>query len=72
MLLVDTLEGRIVDDKELKRNTAAKHDFASWVESNVLRIDAIVKRAKCSNTSIEPVLDNTTQSGPETPHIQIR
>ncbi|KAH9945966.1 uncharacterized protein BXZ73DRAFT_95482 [Epithele typhae] len=29
MLLVDTEDGRIVDDKELKRATARKQDFAS-------------------------------------------
>ncbi len=44
MLLVDTVEGRIVDDKELKRNTAMKQNFASWVESHVLQVPNIVKR----------------------------
>jgi len=44
MLLVDTVEGRIVDDKELKRNTAKKQNFASWVESHVLRVPNILKR----------------------------
>ncbi|KAI9466246.1 NADPH-dependent glutamate synthase [Lactarius psammicola] len=44
MLLVDTVEGRIVDDKELKRNTAKKQNFASWVESHVLQVPNIVKR----------------------------
>jgi glutamate synthase (NADPH/NADH) len=44
MLLVDTVEGRIVDDKELKRNTARKQNFASWVETHVLRVPNIVKR----------------------------
>ena len=62
MLLVDTLEGRIVDDKELKRNTASKQNFASWVESHVLRVPTIVKRVKRSNTPIEPVLDDSTLS----------
>lgn len=46
MLLVDTGEGRIVDDRELKRNTARKQNFASWVESNMLHLPAIVKRVE--------------------------
>jgi glutamate synthase (NADH) len=44
MLLVDTVEGRIVDDKELKKKTAEKQDFAMWVGHNVLRVPNIVKR----------------------------
>ena len=34
MLLVDTVEGRIADDKELKRATTRKQNFGSWVESS--------------------------------------
>ncbi len=48
MLLVDTVEGRIVDDKELKRTTARKQNFASCVESNMLDVPAIVKRVQRS------------------------
>jgi len=33
MFFIDTVEGRIVDDKELKRATAAVQNFASWVEN---------------------------------------
>ncbi|KAJ7929220.1 hypothetical protein B0H13DRAFT_940898 [Mycena leptocephala] len=62
MLLVDTLEGRIVDDKELKRNTAAKQNFASWVEAHVLHVPNIVKRVKRSNLRLHPVLDDYTLS----------
>ena len=62
MLLVDTLEGRIVDDKELKRNTASKQNFASWVEAHVLEVPNIIKRVKRSNVSLDPILDETTLS----------
>ncbi|KAG6891336.1 glutamate synthase [NADH] [Termitomyces sp. T32_za158] len=58
MLLVDTLEGRIVDDKELKRTTAAKQNFASWVETHVLHVPNILKRVVRSNIRLEPVLDD--------------
>ncbi|KAF9239590.1 NADPH-dependent glutamate synthase [Melanogaster broomeanus] len=62
MLLVDTLEGRIVDDKELKRNTATKQNFASWVETHVLHVPNIVKRVMRNNVSIDPVIDDAPLS----------
>ena len=61
MLLVDTLEGRIVDDKELKRNTARKQNFASWVETHMLTVPNIVKRVKRSQ-SIDARPDGTSLS----------
>jgi glutamate synthase (NADPH/NADH) len=44
MLLVDTKEGRIVDDKELKMNTAKRQPFAAWVENQVIRLPEVVRR----------------------------
>jgi glutamate synthase (NADH) len=61
MLLVDTVEGRIVDDKELKRETARKQNFASWVESNMLLVPNIVKRVERSQP-ISVKIDETTLS----------
>lgn len=58
MLLVDTLEGRIVDDKELKRTTAAKQNFSSWLETHVIHIPNILKRVKRSNVRIGPELND--------------
>jgi glutamate synthase (NADH) len=61
MLLVDTVEGRIVDDKELKSNTANKQNFASWVEHNVLRVPAIVKRVMRTQ-SVDVIVDESPLS----------
>jgi glutamate synthase (NADPH/NADH) len=58
MLLVDTIEGRIVDDKELKYTTAAKQNFASWLGAHVLHVPHIIKRVKRANINLEPVLDD--------------
>ncbi len=58
MLLVDTVEGRIVDDKELKSNTANKQNFTSWVEHNVLRVPAIVKRVMRTQ-SVDVIVDES-------------
>jgi glutamate synthase (ferredoxin) len=38
MLLVDTEEGRIVEDDELKRTAAAEHPYGEWLERNMLRL----------------------------------
>lgn len=61
MLLVDTVEGRIVDDKELKRATAAKQNFASWVENQMIQIPNILKRVQRS-TNIDPVISEAPLS----------
>ncbi|KAF8350828.1 NADPH-dependent glutamate synthase [Amanita rubescens] len=58
MLLVDTVEGRIVDDKELKRTTAAKQNFGSWIEAHVLHVPNIIKRVRRGNINLEPTLDD--------------
>lgn len=55
MLLVDTLEGRVVDDKELKRTTARRQNFASWIETNMLLVPNIVKRVMRSQSiAVQP------------------
>ncbi|KAK4688846.1 glutamate synthase (NADH), partial [Tremellales sp. Uapishka_1] len=61
MLLVDTKEGRIVDDKELKLTTARRQPFAAWVESQVLKLPEIVRRVK-REESVEVVLDDSPLS----------
>jgi glutamate synthase (NADPH/NADH) len=61
MLLVDTVEGRIVDDKELKSNTAKKQNFASWIEHNVLRVPTIVKRVT-RTLSVDVIVDDAPLS----------
>ncbi|KAF2182692.1 glutamate synthase [Zopfia rhizophila CBS 207.26] len=44
MLLVDTVAGRIVDDTELKQTVAARHDFRSWIEKNLLTLPKILEQ----------------------------
>ena len=62
MLLVDTVEGRIVDDRELKLTTARSKNFASWVETHILHVPQIVKRVRRSRVALEPVLDDSPLS----------
>ncbi|QWC85562.1 glutamate synthase large subunit [Nocardioidaceae bacterium] len=38
MFLVDTAEGRIVEDEEIKGELAAEHPYADWLEQGLLRL----------------------------------
>ncbi|GAA5893167.1 hypothetical protein JCM6882_003902 [Rhodosporidiobolus microsporus] len=71
MLLVDTQQGRIVDDKELKATAARRQPFAKWVSDQLLRLPDIVakeeaKALSCSSSSssaeseVGVQLDDTT------------
>lgn len=58
MLLVDTKEGRIVDDKELKMNAARRQPFAKWVSDGLLRLPDLVAKTNGAHATVE--LDDTT------------
>lgn len=46
MLLVDTKEGRIVDDRELKMSVAKRQPFQAWYESQVIQLPDVVRRVQ--------------------------
>src|SRR5205085_3299791 len=39
IFLVDTAQGRIVSDEEIKRELAAAHPYADWLRENLVAID---------------------------------
>ncbi|MGE5496436.1 MAG: glutamate synthase large subunit, partial [Syntrophothermus sp.] len=39
MFLVDTLEGRIIDDEELKHSYASRKPYGQWLKENMIEID---------------------------------
>jgi glutamate synthase domain-containing protein 2/glutamate synthase domain-containing protein 1/glutamate synthase domain-containing protein 3 len=41
MLLVDTAEGRIVSDEEIKRRYASEQPYGDWVRTHLVSIDAV-------------------------------
>jgi glutamate synthase domain-containing protein 2/glutamate synthase domain-containing protein 1/glutamate synthase domain-containing protein 3 len=41
MLLVDTTQGRIVDDQELKESLSARKPYGKWLRENLLRLDQL-------------------------------
>ncbi len=38
IFLVDTAQGRIIDDEEIKAQLAAEHPYAAWLRDNVVRL----------------------------------
>ncbi|ODV90873.1 hypothetical protein CANCADRAFT_31714 [Tortispora caseinolytica NRRL Y-17796] len=69
MLLVDTKEGRIVDDRELKGKVANRFDFRSWTSGNLITLPNVLDRL-AANAGIECSLetyqldDTTVQRDP--------
>jgi glutamate synthase domain-containing protein 2/glutamate synthase domain-containing protein 1/glutamate synthase domain-containing protein 3 len=41
MFLIDTVEGRIIGDEELKREYASARPYADWIGENLVRIDQL-------------------------------
>jgi glutamate synthase (NADPH/NADH) large chain len=44
MFLVDTEQGRIVDDDEIKRELATAHPYAQWLEEGMTELDELPDR----------------------------
>ncbi len=49
MLLVDTVQGRLLDDEEVKRYYASKAPYGEWLDSNLTRL----KYLKVPNAKVE-------------------
>ena len=48
MFLVDTEQGRIVDDDEIKRSLAAAHPYARWLDEGITELDELPGREHIS------------------------
>ena len=46
MLLVDTAQGRIIDDAELKGAIAGEHDYALWLRDNLIGLEELPEGAE--------------------------
>ena len=56
MLLIDTNEGRIVGDEELKNRLSNEHPYSEWLDQNLVHID----KFKTKKENIESDLDHKT------------
>lgn len=64
MLLVDTVEGIIVDDKQLKLQTAAKRDFTQWIKDQNIVLKDIVEKTNAVQPFVADLDDTKVQSDP--------
>ncbi|KAH8914660.1 glutamate synthase [Atractiella rhizophila] len=62
MLLVDTQEGKIVSDRELKLGAAIKRDFRDWLEREMFGLEEVVQtvKEKKGEKSLQPVLNDSS------------
>jgi glutamate synthase (NADPH/NADH) large chain len=44
IFLVDTAQGRIIDDEEIKATLAAEHPYADWLRENLVRLEDLPPR----------------------------
>lgn len=63
MLLIDTLEGRIVDDAELKKSVATRNDFKSWLVANLITMDDIKQKLSKKLTTLSDNASIALSSG---------
>jgi len=56
MFLVDTVEGRIVSDKEIKQKLASRQPYAEWVKENQITIDQLPEPSRMHYPDAETLL----------------
>src|SRR2546425_4956211 len=56
MLLVDTGQGRIVDDDELKQQIATEHPYRQWLSDNLIELDQLPAPLHVNETDHATVL----------------
>src|SRR5579871_5986434 len=56
MFLVDTVEGRIISDKEIKQTLASRQPYAEWLKENQISIDQIPEPARMHYPDAETLL----------------
>src|SRR3984885_9582301 len=56
MFLVDTIEGRIVPDSEIKQRLASRQPFAQWIKDNQITIDQLPAPSRMHHPPAETLL----------------
>ncbi len=57
MFLVDTLEGRIIDDKEIKASYASKQPYAQWLKDNIVDLKDLPEPDKVDGLNAKTLLE---------------
>jgi len=61
MLLVDTHEKRIVDDAEIKMNTATSRPFAQWLKAYKITLDDLFSKQKKREAEVQALVSQQQQ-----------
>src|SRR6266576_1991736 len=69
MLLIDFEEGRIVDDDEIKRNLAAEHPYAEWLEATQFKLHELPDLAEEHEDEFSRA---TVPTRPNDPTVQLK
>src|SRR6266404_3044493 len=56
MLLIDTEQGRLVDDEELKSQLATEHPYGQWLKNNLVALDSIPSPELATELDMSTVL----------------
>jgi glutamate synthase (NADPH) large chain len=56
MFLVDTVQGRIISDREIKEELAARHPYAEWLKQNHVTIDQLPEPSRMHHPDAETLL----------------
>ena len=63
MFLIDTVAGRIIDDKELKDSLANSKPYSEWIDRIRIRIDDVASAIEPTEVSAESILDRQQAFG---------
>ncbi len=63
MLLVDTQEGRIIPDEEIKQRLAARQPYAEWLKENQITLDQLPEPPRWHPTDYDSILQRQRAFG---------
>ena len=63
MLLVDTVEGRIIPDEEIKQRLYSRQPYAKWIKENQITLDTLPEPPRVYTTDHETILQRQRAFG---------
>ncbi|MEZ0535780.1 glutamate synthase large subunit [Caldicellulosiruptoraceae bacterium PP1] len=63
MLLIDTIEGRIISDEELKHKIASEHPYRKWLDENLITLEELPKAQELPEPDYDTVLQRQKAFG---------
>ncbi|THG90114.1 glutamate synthase [Alkalihalobacillus alcalophilus ATCC 27647 = CGMCC 1.3604] len=63
MLLVDTEEGRIIPDQEIKEEIAKEHPYQEWVADHLIQLEDVLETSNVENTDFSKLKERQLAYG---------